>query len=177
MSCASSISAPADPVTPESCDLSVIIVNYNVRDLLEQALRSVFRAADGLELEVFVVDNNSVDGSVEMVRAHFPEVHLIANTENVGFSRANNQAIRRARGRYLLLLNPDTIVQEDTLRAMVDFLDAHPEVGAAGCKILNPDGSFAPESRRSFPTPAVASTAWWGSAACFHTAAVSVATT
>ncbi|ACY47126.1 glycosyltransferase [Rhodothermus marinus] len=156
MSCASSISAPADPVTPESCDLSVIIVNYNVRDLLEQALRSVFRAADGLELEVFVVDNNSVDGSVEMVRAHFPEVHLIANTENVGFSRANNQAIRRARGRYLLLLNPDTIVQEDTLRAMVDFLDAHPEVGAAGCKILNPDGSFAPESRRSFPTPAVA---------------------
>ncbi len=137
-------------------DLSVIIVNYNVRELLEQALDSVFRAAKGLAVEVFVVDNNSVDGSVEMVRTRFPQVHLLVNTHNVGFSRANNQAIRRARGRYLLLLNPDTIVQEDTLRTMVDFLDAHSDVGAAGCKILNPDGTFAPESRRAFPTPAVA---------------------
>ncbi|SHK59976.1 glycosyltransferase [Rhodothermus profundi] len=151
-----SLSIPNHPAALVPCDLSVIIVNYNVRDLLEQALHSIFRAAEGLSLEVFVVDNNSVDGSAEMVRSRFPQVQLITNTENVGFSRANNQAIRRARGRYLLLLNPDTIVQEDTLRTMVDFLDAHPDVGAAGCKILNPDGSFAPESRRSFPTPAVA---------------------
>lgn len=144
------------PAETAHCDLSVIIVNYNVRDLLEQALHSVFRAADHLSSEVFVVDNNSVDGSAEMVRTRFPQVKLIVNTENVGFSRANNQAIRQARGRYLLLLNPDTMVQEDTLRTMVDLLDTHPDVGAAGCKILNPDGSFALESRRSFPTPAVA---------------------
>ncbi len=141
---------------PALLDLSVVIVNYNVREFLEQALRSVERAARDLDAEVFVVDNNSVDGSVEMVRRHFPDVHLIANEENVGFSRANNQAIRQARGRYVLVLNPDTIVQEDTFTTLVGFMDAHPEAGAVGCKILNPDGSFAWESRRAFPTPRVA---------------------
>ncbi len=137
-------------------DLSVVIVNYNVREFLEQALRAVERASARLNVEIFVVDNNSVDRSVEMVRAHFPNVHVIANEHNVGFGSANNQAIRQARGRYLLILNPDTIVQEDTLSTLVAFMDAHPEAGAAGCQILNPDGSFAPESRRSFPTPKVA---------------------
>lgn len=137
-------------------DLSVIIVNYNVREFLEQALRSVFRAAKSIGLEVFVVDNSSVDGSVAMVRSQFPDVQVIANDRNVGFSRANNQAIRRASGRYLLILNPDTIVQEDTLETLVAFMDAHPRAGAAGCKILHPDGSFARESRRAFPTPEVA---------------------
>lgn len=137
-------------------DVSVVIVNYNVREFLEQALRSVIRAGQGLGLEVFVVDNDSIDGSVEMVRAEFPGVKLIVNDENVGFGRANNQAIRRARGRYLLILNPDTIVQEDTLRRLVEFMDEHPEAGAAGCKIFNPDGTFARESRRAFPTPEVA---------------------
>ncbi|MDX1547063.1 MAG: glycosyltransferase [Rhodothermales bacterium] len=141
---------------PEVVDLSVVIVNYNVREFLEQALRSVQRAAAGLSVEIFVVDNNSVDGSVEMVRERFPEVRLIANEENVGFSRANNQAIRAARGRYLLILNPDTIVREDTLTTLVRFMEAHPEAGAVGCKILNPDGTFALESRRAFPTPPVA---------------------
>ena len=141
---------------PGSIDLSVIVVNYNVREFLEQALRSINRASDGLKVEIFVVDNNSSDGSVEMVRNRFPEVHLIANEENTGFSAANNQAIRQASGRYLLILNPDTIVREDTLQALVRFMDEHPDAGAAGCKILNPDGSFAPESRRAFPTPAVA---------------------
>ncbi len=151
--------APASPISPppsEALDLSVIIVNYNVREFLEQALRSVFRARGHLRMEVFVVDNNSVDGSVEMVRSLFPEVTLIVNQENVGFGRANNQAIRRARGRYLLILNPDTLVQEDTLTTLVRFMDEHPEAGAVGCRILNPDGTFAPESRRAFPTPAVA---------------------
>jgi GT2 family glycosyltransferase len=109
-----------------------------------------------LRVEVFVVDNNSVDGSVEMVARDFPDVTLIRNDENVGFARANNQAIRQARGKYLLILNPDTIVQEDTLRVLVDHLEAHPESGAVGCQILNPDGSFAPESRRAYPTPTVA---------------------
>lgn len=154
--------APKEMPVPEADsrdgvpDLSVVIVNYNVREFLEQALRSVFRAGDNLEMEVFVVDNNSVDGSAEMVRRQFAEVHLITNDENVGFSRANNQAIRRARGRFLLVLNPDTIVQEDTLTTLVEFMDAHPAAGAVGCKILHPDGAFARESRRAFPTPRVA---------------------
>lgn len=143
----------ADTVTP---DVSVIIVNYNVREFLEQALNSVERASAGLNVETYVVDNNSVDGSVAMVREKFPDVHLIANEENVGFATANNQAIRQAAGRYLLILNPDTLLQEDTLRTLVRFMDDHPDSGAAGCRILNPDGSFAPESRRAFPTPTVA---------------------
>jgi O-antigen biosynthesis protein len=137
-------------------DVSVIVVNYNVRDFLEQTLRSVFRASDGLDVEVIVVDNNSIDHSVEMVRSEFPGVRVIANDRNVGFGAANNQAIRESLGRYLFILNPDTIVREDTLRTMVDFMDSRPEAGAVGCKILNPDGTFALESRRAFPTPSVA---------------------
>ena len=141
---------------PGLLDLSVIIVNYNVREHLEQALRSVERASAGLAVEVLVVDNDSADGSLEMVRTHFPEVHLIANERNVGFGTANNQAIRKARGRYLLILNPDTIVQEDTLSTLVRFMERHTEAGALGCQILHPDGTFALESRRAFPTPRVA---------------------
>lgn len=137
-------------------DVSVVIVNYNVREFLEQALSSVERASAGLAVETFVVDNNSVDGSVEMVRSRFPEARVIANETNVGFGKANNQAIRQAAGRYVLVLNPDTLLQEDTLRELVAFMDAHPDAGAAGCRILNPDGTFAPESRRAFPTPTVA---------------------
>ncbi|MEM8556399.1 MAG: glycosyltransferase [Bacteroidota bacterium] len=144
------------PVATDRPDVSVVIVNYNVRGFLEQALTSVRRATRRLRAEVFVVDNNSIDGSVAMVRERFPEVHVIANRENVGFARANNQAIREARGRTLLILNPDTLVQEDTLERMVAFMDAHPDAGAVGCRILNPDGTFAPESRRAFPTPSVA---------------------
>ncbi len=147
---------PALSATTATVDVSVVIVNYNVREFLEQALGSVDRASAGLTVETFVVDNNSVDGSVAAVRERFPHVRVIANEENVGFGRANNQAIREARGRYVLVLNPDTLLQEDTLRALVAFMDAHPEAGAAGCRILNPDGTFAPESRRAFPTPAVA---------------------
>ncbi|MEM1125580.1 MAG: glycosyltransferase [Bacteroidota bacterium] len=157
--------APATPPTrgaepPEASsdvvDVSVVIVNYNVREFLEQALRSLERARHGLTTEVFVVDNNSVDGSAEMVATRFPRVQLLQNEDNVGFGRANNQAIRQARGRFLFILNPDTIVREDTLRTFVAFMEAHPEAGAVGCKILNPDGSFALESRRAFPTPSVA---------------------
>ena len=139
-----------------SVDVSVVIVNYNVRDFLSQALASVFRATEGLHVEVFVVDNNSIDDSVAMVHQDYPAVKLIANSENVGFGKANNQAIRAAKGRHILILNPDTIVQEDSLRTMVKFMDSHPDCGAMGCQILNPDGSFAPESRRSFPTPEIA---------------------
>jgi O-antigen biosynthesis protein len=137
-------------------DVSVVIVNYNVREFLHQAIRSVFLAAGALKVEVIVVDNDSADGSVDMVRAQFPEVRVIANSENAGFSRANNQGIRISKGRHLLILNPDTILQEDTLESLVHFLDRHPDAGAVGCKILNPDGTFAPESRRAFPTPRTA---------------------
>ena len=136
--------------------LSVIIVNYNVRAYLEQCLRTVFTALEGVPGEVFVVDNLSTDGSVEMVRDKFPQVRLIANQENVGFSRANNQAIREALGEYVLLLNPDTVVGEDVFRKVVDFLDAHPKAGGLGVKMIDGTGRFLPESKRGLPTPQVA---------------------
>ncbi len=137
-------------------DVSVVIVNYNVCDFLDQALLSLNRAGEGITTEIFVVDNNSADGSVEMVKARYPHVRLIANRENLGFGKANNIALRLVRGRYVLILNPDTLVQEDTLTKLVAFMDVHPGAGAVGCQILNPDGSFARESRRSFPAPDVA---------------------
>ncbi|HEX8384931.1 MAG TPA: glycosyltransferase family 2 protein, partial [Rubricoccaceae bacterium] len=153
-------SARAEPITAPPAvglvDVSVVIVTYNVREFLEQALESVEQASGGLVVETFVVDNDSADGTADRVRARFPDVHLIANESNVGFATANNQAIRRARGRYVLVLNPDTLLQEDTLRTLVAFMDARPDAGAVGPRILNPDGTFAPESRRAFPTPAVA---------------------
>ena len=137
-------------------DVTVVIVNYNVREFLQQALTSVQRASAGLVVETIVIDNDSADGSAEMVQSQFPDVQLTVNRQNVGFGAANNQAIRAARGRHVLLLNPDTILQEDSLRVLASFLDATPDAGAVGCRILNPDGSFALESRRSFPTPAIA---------------------
>ena len=140
----------------QTVDVSVVIVTYNVREFLEQAIESVERASGGLTVETFVVDNDSADGTAARVRERFPRVRLIANEANVGFATANNQAIREARGRYVLVLNPDTLLQEDTLRTLVSFMDARPSAGAVGPRILNPDGTFAPESRRSFPTPAVA---------------------
>lgn len=137
-------------------DVSVIIVNYNVREYLANALGSLRPALKGIRSEIIVVDNASTDGSVAMLRQSFPRVRLITSPENLGFARANNLALREARGRYLLFLNPDTVVQEDTVRVMRDHLDAHPDVGLAGCKILNPDGTFQLAARRSFPTPWVA---------------------
>ncbi len=148
-------------------DLSVIIVNYNVRQFLENSLASIRRAMDGLQGEIFVVDNASDDGSVEMVRASFSDVCLIENKENLGFARANNLALARACGRFLLLINPDTVVQEDTFRVMLRFFEEHPDAGLAGCKILNPNGSIQLPCRRSFPTPWVAFTKVFGLAALF----------
>lgn len=136
--------------------LSVIIVNYNVKHYLEQCLESVRRASQGLQVEVFVVDNLSTDGSVPYLRERYPGVIFIENKENVGFARANNQAIRQSTGKYVLLLNPDTIVAEDTFEDFVSFMDAHPEAGGAGAYMLRTDGTFAPESRRGLPTPFVA---------------------
>ena len=136
--------------------ISIIIVNYNVKYFLEQCLHSVHKGCDGLDAEIFVVDNDSVDGSVKMVKEKFPEVHLIENKENRGFSSANNQAIRKSKGEYILLLNPDTIVEDDTLRKVVDFMDQHPDAGGLGVKMLDGKGKFLPESKRGLPYPSVA---------------------
>ncbi|MCB0563729.1 MAG: glycosyltransferase [Phaeodactylibacter sp.] len=136
--------------------LSVIIVNYNVKYFLEQALLSVRRASRSLKIEVWVVDNNSVDDSVLMVREKFPEVKVIANKHNPGFSIANNQAIRESSGEYVLLLNPDTVVEEDTFERCIAFMDAHPEAGGLGVRMIDGSGKFLPESKRGFPSPWVA---------------------
>jgi GT2 family glycosyltransferase/lipopolysaccharide/colanic/teichoic acid biosynthesis glycosyltransferase len=137
-------------------DLSVVIVNYNVKVFLEQCLIAIERARGNLNIEIFVVDNASVDGSQAMVKKRFPNVRLIENIRNVGFSTANNQALKKAQGEYILILNPDTLIQEDTLLTLKKQLDEDPVLGAVGCKLLNPDGSYQINSRRSFPTPWVA---------------------
>jgi len=136
--------------------LSVIIVNYNVQYFLEQCLHSVYAAAKHVELEVFVVDNNSVDGSTAMVKAKFPQVKLIESKINTGFSKGNNIAIKESCGEYVLLLNPDTLVEEDTFEKVVNFMDAHPDGGGLGVKMVDGKGVFLPESKRSLPTPLVA---------------------
>ncbi|MEM6769214.1 MAG: glycosyltransferase, partial [Bacteroidota bacterium] len=148
-------------------DLSVIIVNYNVQYFLEQALLSVERAQQGLDVEVWVVDNNSVDDSVQMVRDRFPWVKLIANPNNPGFSVANNQAIRQATGKHVLLLNPDTVVEEFTFQRCLDFMEQHPDCGGLGVRMIDGRGQFLPESKRGLPTPWVAFTKAFGLARLF----------
>ncbi len=135
--------------------LSIVIVNYNVKYFVEQCLYSVIKATNTIESEIWVVDNNSVDGSCSMIRTKFPEVKLIENKENVGFSKANNQAIRLSKGEYILLLNPDTIVEEDTFTRIVQFMDKNPEAGGLGVKMIDGKGKFLPESKRALPTPTV----------------------
>ncbi len=132
--------------------LSVIIVSWNVRELLAQALDSVFASVDDdVELEVIVIDNASRDGSVRMLRERFPYVHVIANQQNLGFPAANNQGLARASGDYILLLNSDTEVRAGALARMIAHLVMHPGTGLAGPKLLNADGSIQ-SSRRRFPT-------------------------
>jgi N-acetylglucosaminyl-diphospho-decaprenol L-rhamnosyltransferase len=135
-------------------DLSVVIVNWNVKYLLRDCLRSLFDAcqsASKLDTEIIVVDSASTDGSPQMVRVEFPQVRLIASDENLGYAGGNNTGANAATGRYIFLLNPDTIVQSDALTQMVNYMDAHPEVGALGPQLLWPDGSVQ-SSRRRFPT-------------------------
>ena len=133
--------------------LSIVIVSYNVCRFVAQCLDSVQKASSGIDVEVFVVDNASSDDTVSHLTQHYPWVKVIVNNDNLGFSRANNLAIRQAQGEYVLLLNPDTIVAEPTLRACVDFMDAHPQAGGLGVRMHNADGSLAPESRRAIPSP------------------------
>ncbi len=133
--------------------LSIVIVSYNVRPYLEQCLVSVRKALEGIEGETIVVDNHSQDDSVSTIREKYSWVRLIENDENLGFARANNIAIRQAKGEYVLLLNPDTIVEDQTLKEVITFLDKNPKAGGAGVKMHNGDGTLAPESRRALPTP------------------------
>jgi len=132
-------------------DVSIIVVNWNGRDLLARCLQCVESTIKQATYEVIVVDNASTDGSQDMVKREFPQVKLIENTSNVGFARANNQAMAMAQGRYVLLLNSDAFVKEGTVDTMVAFMDTHPEAGMAGCKLLYEDGRLQP-SCSSFPT-------------------------
>ena len=136
--------------------LSVIVVNYNVKYFLEVCLHSVLRAASEVAVEVIVVDNHSADGSCSMVREKFPSVILIENNDNKGFSKANNQAVAIAKGEYILFLNPDTVMPEDFFAKTLAYLDAHPEAGALGPRLIDGKGQFAPDSKKSFPSLSVA---------------------
>jgi GT2 family glycosyltransferase len=136
--------------------VSIVIVSYNVRQLLVQCIDSVRKALAGIDGEIIVVDNCSKDDTVACLEANYPDVRLLSNQENVGFARANNQAIRQSESEYVLLLNPDTLVKENTIRETIAFMDAHPEAGGAGVRMLTREGTPAPESRRSIPTPWVA---------------------
>lgn len=133
--------------------VSIIIVSYKVRYYIEQCLDSVLRSVP--DAQIIVVDNDSADGSVEYLRDRFPQVEFIANDFNAGFGRANNMALCRATGRYVLFLNPDTVVAERTVPECISYMDAHPETGAVGVRMQYGDGRFALESRRSLPTPSV----------------------
>ncbi len=136
-------------------DLTIVVVSWNVRELLRACLAAIGRGRGELALQVVVVDNASADGSAEMVAADFPWVELVASAQNAGFPAGNNLGLARARGRHVLLLNPDTEVVGDALSTLVAYLDAHPDVGVVGPQLLNADGTVQ-SSRRRFPTPATA---------------------
>ena len=134
-------------------DISIIIVNYNVKEFLQNLLYSIHKASSNISKEIIIVDNASDDGSVELIREKFPSAKLIANSKNLGFGKANNQALKVAQGKYILLINPDTLVSEDTLEKLIRFFEKNQDAGLVGCKILNPDGSLQLACRRSFPGP------------------------
>lgn len=134
-------------------DLSIIVVNFNTKKLTSECIQSVFQSNTQFNFEIIIVDNHSTDESIKYIKHQYPNVHLIENTDNLGYSRANNQGIESAQGRYMLLLNSDTTVETDTLETMIQFMDTHPEVGASGCKVVLPDGSLDKACRRGFPTP------------------------
>jgi len=134
-------------------ELSVVIVSYNTKDLLRNCLKSVFEQTRDIDFEVWVVDNNSTDGSADMVKAEFPTVNLIRNPINGGFAQANNLALRQCMGDYMLILNPDTVIPENTFKKVIDFFRQHPDAGAVGCKLIKADGRLDIACKRSFPTP------------------------
>lgn len=129
-------------------DLSVIIVSWNTRELLKKLLQSVFKYTDGIDFEIFVVDNASCDGSAEMVRNEFPGVHLIDNGQNLGFAKANNLALKRTVGKYVLFMNPDMEIRENVFKKMFDFMELRPETAISTCRLIYPDGSTQPNIKR-----------------------------
>ena len=149
--------------------VSVIIVNYKVKYYLAQCLHSVTQALREVEGDIYVVDNDSQDDSIDFCRQLFPDVHYILNPHNTGFAHANNLAIRQSRGRYVMLLNPDTIINEHLIADCIQLLDSAPTIGATGVRMLNSDGTFAPESRRGTPTPFVAACKMLGLTRLFPT--------
>jgi GT2 family glycosyltransferase len=136
--------------------IAIIIISFNVEKLLKECIESIHRETKEARFEIWVIDNHSRDHSVQMLKRDFPDIHLIENDENVGFTRANNQAIRQCRSDYVLLLNPDTLIQAGAIDKMVQFMEAHPDVGVSGCRVLNEDGSLQLACRRSMPSPSVA---------------------
>ncbi|SDM71516.1 Glycosyltransferase, GT2 family [Paenibacillus jilunlii] len=136
-----------------SVDVSIIVLNYNTCRLTMDCLRSVYDSETNFVYEIILIDNNSRDDSVEKISREFPGVMLIANSENVGYARGNNQGMEVASGRYVLLLNSDTVVLKDTLQTMISFMDDRPDLGASGCKVILPDGSLDKACKRGFPTP------------------------
>ncbi len=134
-------------------DVSIIIVNYNTKKLTEDAIKSVFNSRTGFSYEIILIDNHSSDGSVNYLKQQFPEIKIIENYKNLGFSKANNQGIKIAKGRYILLLNSDTIINVETLETMIDFMDRNKRIGASGCKVILPNGKLDEACRRGFPTP------------------------
>lgn len=133
----------------------------------EQCLLSLKKAIKGIEAEIYVVDNHSNDGSVEFLTERFPDIHIINSNHNLGFSRANNLAIKQSSGQYVLLLNPDTIVGENTIKTVLEFMEQHPKAGGAGVKMLKDDGTAAMESRRGLPTPLTSLYKMTGLCACY----------
>ena len=131
--------------------LSVVILNYNVRYFLEHCIKSVLAATSQIDAEIIVIDNNSKDDSRQMVEQLFPQVNWIQNTENVGFSKANNQAVNHAIGEYLCILNPDTVVSEDTFTKLIAFAETKENLGIVGCKLIDGTGNYLPESKRNIP--------------------------
>ncbi|MBT8273045.1 MAG: glycosyltransferase family 2 protein [Bacteroidia bacterium] len=136
--------------------LSVVILNYNVRYFLELCLKSVEKAIEGIEAEIIVIDNNSADDSCAMVANLFPKVILIKNFENLGFSKANNQAVAHASGDYVCILNPDTVVAEDTFIRLLDYADSFDKFGSIGCRLIDGTGAYLPESKRNIPLISIA---------------------
>lgn len=137
--------------------ICIVIVSYNVRSFLAECIDSVRKALKGLDGEIIVVDNCSKDDTVSYIKEYYPDITLIANNTNVGFAKANNQAIRQSHSEYVLLLNPDTVVYENTIRETINFMDNNVKAGGAGVCMLTREGQPAPESRRAIPTPWVAS--------------------
>ncbi|HMS65224.1 MAG TPA: glycosyltransferase [Ignavibacteria bacterium] len=138
-------------------DVSVVIVNYNVKDLVDNCIASIYKANENnFNIEIFFVDNNSIDGSSEHISGKYPEVKIINNNKNIGFSKANNIAIRKAAGKYLLILNPDTLLEEGTFEKLIKFTEENKEAGAVTSKLILADGKLDSACRRSFPTPSVA---------------------